>query len=489
MTDELFLQWLKDSSAIRCVLMEVIAKVGGVETTRYLSNKGYVTGAGETPANTNYAPVIAGGVKFTESLSLDGAVSLSFGDIEVENITGSRDSWLDDIWTNRAANIYIGDVRWPRSEFRPIFSGLVVGIDSKNMGRLNLKLGDKLQRLNTTVSEVKLLGSTAKQNDLIPLCFGECHNISPLLVDASVNEYQVHNGPIEGIIEVRDNGVPVLFTAFLDTGKFRLTAQPVGVVTASVQGDKPVTYVNDIASLIRRLVTGYGIAAKQFTLAELDTASFAAFTASNPQPVGLFLKDRANVLECANKLAASVGGRLYVNRAGKLALLIVTLPRPTAGRLVGISDMVERSLSLSQYPTVEAGTKLGYCRNYTVQDNIQTGIPQEHVGMFKEEWLTVTRTDSVAAIDYVTYTEPPIEETLLLTAADATAEANRRLDMACTQRKVFRYTGFAHLMLEELGSTQTLAHPRFGLSAGIRGQIISLATDWLNPHITVEVLI
>jgi hypothetical protein len=30
---------------------------------------------------------------------------------------------------------------------------------------------------------------------------------------------------------------------------------------------------------------------------------------------------------------------------------------------------------------------------------------------------------------------------------------------------------------------------RFGLSNGARGQIVSLATDWLNPHITVEVLI
>ena len=489
MVDELFTKWLKDSSGIRCVLMEVVAKVGGVETTHYLSNKGYVTGGSDVPANRNYSPIIVGGVKFTESLSLDGAVSLSFGDIEVDNLTGSRDSWLDDVWANRAVNIYIGDVRWKRSDFRLIFSGLVVGIDSKNSGKINLRLGDKLQRLNTTVSEVKLLGSTAKKDDLIPLCFGECHNVSPLLVDASVNEYQVHGGPIESIIEVRDNGVPVLFTAFSATGKFRLTNQPTGVVTASVQGDKPATYVNDIASLIKRLAIGYGIAAKRFTLSEIDTASFDAFSASNPQPVGLFLKDRANVLECVNKLAASVGGRLIVNRSGKLSLLRVTLPRPSAGRSVGPSDMLERSLVLSQYPVVEAGIKLGYCKNYTVQDNLQTGIPQEHMAMFKDEWLTVTRTDSVAAVDYVTYTEPVIEETLLLTAASAAAEAGRRLSMASTQRKVFKYTGFAHLMLEELGGTQTLTHPRFGLSGGVRGQIISLATDWLNPHITIEVLI
>jgi hypothetical protein len=490
MTDELFIKWLKDSGGIRCVLMEVVAKVAGVETTRFLSSKGYVTKPADVPANTHYQPIIAGSVKFTESLPLEGSsVNMSFGDIEIDNLTGERDEWLDDIWANRAANVYIGDVRWPRSDFRLIFSGVVVGIDSKNAGRLNLKLGDKLQRLNTVVSEVKLLGSTPNKDNLIPLCFGECHNVSPLLVDATVNEYQVHNGPIESIIEVRDNGVPVLFTPFLSTGKFRLTSQPVGVVTCSVQGDKPSAYANDIASTIKRLVIGFGQLEKRFIVGDIDSTSFDAFALANPQPIGLYIRDRANVLDCVTKLAGSVGGRLTVNRAGKLALVVLTLPRPSAGRAISASDMVERSLALSQYPTVVAGVKLGYCKNYTVQDNLQTGIPQEHVALFKDEWLTVTRTDSVAAVDYVTYTEPTLEETQLLTASDATAEANRRLSMVSTQRKVFRYTGLAHLMLEELGGSQTITHKRYGLVNGATGQIVSVATDWLNPHSTIEVMI
>lgn len=489
LSDELFTKWLKDSSSIRCVLVEVSAKVGGIETTRYLSSKGYVTGGSDVPANTHYSPVILGSVKFTETLPLDGGnVNLSFGDIEIDNLEGTRDSWLDDIWANRKANVYVGDVRWPKSDFRIIFSGVVSGIDSKNSSRLNLKIGDKLQRLNTTVSEVKLLGNTINKEALIPLCFGECHNITPLSVDAAINEYQVHNGPIEHIIEVRDNGVPVLFTPLLSIGKFRLTKQPSGAVTCSVQGDKPAAYANDIASLIKTLVVGYGQAEKRFTLAEIDPVSFSAFAAANVQPVGIFLKDRANVLDVANKLAASVGGRLTVNRSGLLALTALVKPS-TAGRSISAMDMVERSLSLSQFPTVMAGVKVGYCKNYTVQDNLQTGIPLDHILMFKQEWLTVTRTDSIAATDYITYTEPVIEETQLLTAADAVAEAIRRLDMVSSQRKVIRYTGMAHLMLEELGGSQTITHRRFGLSAGVTGKIISLATDWLDQHITIEVVI
>lgn len=489
MTDELFTKWLKDSNGIRCVLMEVVAKVGGIETTRYLSSKGYVTGNSDAPANTNYSPIIVGGVKFTETLSLDGTASLSFGDIELDNLTGKRDDWLNDVWANRPANVYIGDVRWPRSDFKLIFSGLVVNIDSKNRGRLNLKLGDKLQRLNTTVSEIKLLGSSQDKDKLIPLCFGECHNISPLLVDASVNEYQVHNGPIEQIIEVRDNGVPVLFTAFLATGKFRLVKQPVGLVTASVQGDKPSVYTNNIATIIKRLATSFGQLEKRFAVSEIDTLKFDVFAAENVQPVGLFLNERANVLECVSKLASSVGGRVTINRAGKLTLVTMALPRITSGKYITATDMAERSLLLSQFPTVIAGVKLGYCKNHTVQDNIQTGIPLEHISMFKQEFLTITRTNSVAALDYVTYTEPVVEETLLQVASDAVAEANRRLNMVSNQRKVFKYIGLSHLMLEELGDSQTITHSRFGLAAGATGQIVSLATDWLEPHTTIEVMI
>lgn len=489
MTDAQFVAWLKDSAAIRCVLVEVGVKTGGVETTRFLSNKGYVTSPTDTPANTPYDPCIIGSVKFTETLSLEGTASLSFGDLEIENISGDKDAWLDDVWANRAIKVFIGDVGWVRTEFRLIFDGVVAGIDTKNRGRINLKISDKLQRLNTPVTEVKLGGTTENADKVIPLCFGECHNIEPLLVDASVNEYQVHNGPIERIIEVRDNGVPVAFTPFLTTGKFRLAAQPAGRITASVQGDNPTTYAYDIASTIKRIATGFGLPSRRFSVDELDTVAFDAFAAENTQPIGLYLNERTNVIDALNRLAGSVGGRVMVNREGKLSILKLTLPRADEGTTVTQSDIAEKSLFVSQLPPVVAAVQLGYCKNWTVQTEVAAGVLQDHAALHAQEWLTVTRTDTATAADYQTFTDPVMQETLLLTAANATSEANRRLAMFSVQRKVYRYTGMPWLMLESLGSTQTLQNPRFGLGAGVKGQIVSLVTDWLNPNITVEILI
>lgn len=481
--------WLKDQRAIRCVLIEVAVQVGGVETVRYLSNKPYVTKGNETPANTAYLPAVAGGVQFTESLALDGSTSMSYGDIELYNIGGDKDSWLNDVWRNRSIKVYMGDVTWAKSEFQMVFNGVVFDVDTRTRDRINLKLSDKMQRLNNPATEAKLGGTSQNKERVLPLCFGECFNIEPLLVDGANHEYQVHNGAIERIIEVRDNGVPVSFTEYLATGKFRLNQSAVGQITCSVQGDKYLSYITDVGSIIERIVTGFGHATQRFTSVDIDNTKLAAFKSANPQPVGIYLNDRANVVDVCNQLASSVGARLAMSRSGLLYLPKIALPRGDAGTTVTASDMLERSLSITDLPAVVAGVQIGYARNWTVQSNIQTGIPAQHVAMFAQEWLTVTSSDSTVATKYNLFTDPVMEGSLLLKGADATTESNRRLALFSVQRKVFQYEGHAGLLLESLGNTQTLKHSRFGLTNGQAGQIISLQTDWLNPKVTVEVLI
>jgi hypothetical protein len=430
---------------------------------------------------------------------MEGNATMSMGDVEIDNVTGERDVWLNDSWKNRKISLFVGDVRWVRSEFAKVFEGVITGIDSKNRGKLNLKLGDKLQRLNTPVSDTKLLGSTSNKDKLIPLCFGECHNIAPLLVDGNINEFQVHNGPIESIIEVRDNGVPVAFTPFLSTGKFRLLKQPVGTVTASVQGSLLTqqlsgaiipagVYSNTIANIVVNLATLYGNDAMALTMSDMDS-TLTAFDSANQQPVGLYLSDRANLLETINKLASSVGARVVMTRGNLLRFVKLSLTGLPVGTTVTASDMMDKSLAISDMPPIVAGVKIGYCKNHAVQSSLETGLPAEHISLFAEEWLTVTRSDSVAELENLTFIEPDMKETLLLTTAAAIAEADRRLAIFNTQRKVFKYTGFGHLLLENLGSSQTIKHPRFGLTAGATGQIVSIALDWANPYITLEVLV
>lgn len=489
MTEAQFIAWLKSSSSIRCVLIEADVRVSGVETTRYLSNKGYVTGAADIPANTVYQSIIEGGIRLSERISLDGSAGLSFGDIELNNDSGERDGWLDDVWKNRAIRIYIGDVAWARADFQLIFNGVVSDIDCRTRNRLNLKLRDKLQRLNTPVSEAKLGGSTENADRLIPLAFGECHNVEPLLADPATEEYRIHGGASEDVIEARDEGNPVAITKSTASGKFTLNQAATGMITASVQGDKPTTYSNTIAALVQRLVTGYGHATERFTIDDIDVDNFADFATENPQPVGLYLQDRANVLECVTRLAGSVGAQPVMTRAGLLKLVKIDLPAPGTPRAITADDMVERSLQLAERLDVVAAVKLGYARNWTVQTNLQTGIPAEHKDLYAQEWLTVTKTDATVATTYKLFAETEMQETLLLVKSDAEAEAQRRLDLLKVQRRIFRFEGFAHLLNMELGQSVTLTHERFGLSAGEDGMVVGLDRDWMAGRVAVGVLV
>lgn len=496
-TDAQFKAWLKDPSSIRCTLVEAQVKLAtsGSVVTRYLSSTGYVTGSSDTPANTAYQARVSGGIKFTRSLSLDGQASLSFGDIELLNTDGALDGWLNDYWVNRKLTVLVGDPRWPRSDFRTLFVGTATGIDSRKKDRINIKISDVLQRLNTVVTETKLSDSSLLNDQVKPLCFGECHNITPQLIDGTTNTYMVHNGPIESIIEVRDNGVPVGFIPNLSTGGFTLVASPAGTITASVQGAKFVKlngttgYSDRVGDIVYNLMKNYGNVNTRLADVDIDITGMVQFQTTNYQAVGIYLSDRENVLDVCNKILSSVGGRLYVKTDGKVGAVKLTLPWAGATSLVGTDDIVYGSIDIRQVVNPTASVKVGYDRNYTVQANLTTGILPEHAALYAEEWLTKTATDSTVAANYNLFTDPVMQETCLIRTDEATAEANRRLGVYSVQRKVIKFTGLPQLFYYGLGDYVTLTYPRFSLNSGAVGQIISVSMDPMSTLIDFEVLI
>lgn len=491
MTDAAFVAWLKSADCIRCALVEVVARIGGSETTLYLSSVNYVTAAADTPAHTAYQACIVGGVSFQERINLDGQPSIGYGDIEIGNPGGVRDGWLDYVWANRQIKVFIGDPRWPRSDFRQVFDGVVGDMGSRDAEVLNLSLLDKLQRLNNPVSETVLGGSTANKDRILPITLGECYNVTPLLENPATLVYSYHNGAAERLIEVRDNGAPITtYTSNLATGKFTLTASPVGQITASVQGVKPSgTYRNDVSRLVQYVVQNYGPAATRFSSGDLDSSQLAGITSGYTQPVGAYLSDRVNVLAMCQELAASIGAQIVVTTLGLLRIVPLVLPATGTPISVTAADMDYHSLKVAERPTVRATCKLGYCKNWTVETNgLATGLPASSASDFGVEYLSVTSTDATATSVYKLATQPVQENTLLLVGSDATTEAARRRDLWKTPRHVYEATYRAHLLLTELGDTMTLTHARFGLSGGKTGLVVSIARDWIAGRVTIGVL-
>jgi hypothetical protein len=258
--------WLEDPTSIRGILVEVTVKdiegiygPAGSENVICLSNIGYITG----DSQTSYLPYLTGTLQTTESMSLDGSLTMSFGDIQIANTNGERDTWLDNskfIWANRAVQVYVGDPRWQLQTiadvrntstggFQKIFDGIISDIDSSSRDVLNLKVRDKLQRLNEPLTDNKLgtngtwgQGQT-NQDSIRPIVFGEVFNISPILVDPSQLEYMFHDTNVGTIIKNTTAGTNLITCT--STKGFVLNSKVVftGVVLIPSGGLTPTTAV------------------------------------------------------------------------------------------------------------------------------------------------------------------------------------------------------------------------------------------------------
>jgi hypothetical protein len=510
--------WLKSTNTTRVVLVEIqnvivydhppipggTTPANGSTKTFYLSNKPYAS------TTRLYDACISGGVSFTESISLTGSPTIGYGDIEVFNAIdsdrkGERDWWLRCIWDAKLVNILIGDVAWAYADFYNIFTGTVRGIDSKGRTSLNLILTDRMQELNVAVSDTVLGGTTTAKDKLVPLTFGECFNITPLLADPTVPSYKVHTGRIERIIEVRDNGAPVSFsgnisTANLNAGTFALTYPPYGTITCSVQGSAPGgVYRQYVGEIIRHILTSYG---RQLSDANyIDNASFTAFDATNSSKAqaGIYLEGRENVLDVCNRLANSVGAYVTLGLDGKFRLtqLKADITGITPDFVVTQTDMETNSFVVREKVPVQGSVKLSYCKNWTVQPSgLAAGLVAPNVSVLGYENYYVSNFDQTTLTQYGQTKEPPAKETLLITETsgvttitDATKECDRLVALYKTPRFIYSATYFSHMLVAEIGQTIQITHPRYGLGSGKIGTIVEINRDWLKGRVTLGVFI
>jgi hypothetical protein len=499
--------WLETPNIVRIALIQAQVRVSGSLTTRYLSTHGV------TVDGVQYLPIVSGSITIDESISTSYSASISYGDIELVNTNGQYDSWIDDIWVNKSVKIYVGSLPAPGTtsvidDFELIFDGLIEDIDSKGRDQLNLKIRDKLEKLNTSLSEV-LLGNyfqgnivaeatTINQyrNNLEPIVFGEVHNITPLLSDPTMLEYMVNLEAVEQIIEVRDNGVPVAFTTTgtitIPPGSFRLVNNPVGAITCSVQGVRRTvniaggtttsTYTNTVSNTIATILKFFG---QQLAYTELDSVSFGTL---GSQAVGVYVGDRVNVLQLCQDIAKSVGLIVATNRLGKVKLVDLSIP-PSATISITESDMLLNSLQISEKLDVVAGVRLGYAKNWTIQNTLQTAIPQQHKDLYGTEWLESVRTDATAKSDYSLTTEPALEASYLIDKTQADTIALKKLNLFKTPRKVYTMTCTAKFLDVQVGDAVTLTAPRFGLNSGKLGRVVSTKPNWLRGKIDIGVLV
>jgi hypothetical protein len=482
-SDAQFAAWLDNPTAQRVTLYQIGCISGGSQVTRRLSNRDY-TGSAATP----YLAIIAQDLEISQSISIDGAPRLSTGEVHIHNPSGEFDSWRNDIWANQTATVLIGDATWAESDFRP--QAVCTIADLKETGDrklLALEFRDALQRLNTPVSEAKMSNGV-----LYPVTLGEVPNMTPKF-DATSGKWYYHVSAAEMLIEPRTDGKKRSVDVTDDAANGRFTfndAVGPGVLTCSVQGDKTGgVYRNTIAQLVQLLATSYGKASTRMTTADMDTANLAAFDSANPQPVGLAILDRTNVIDACAKLAASKGAQVVPSLLGKLQLIQYAIPT-SATLNIPRSMQVQKSLTPVDRSKVQAAVQIGFCRNYTPEANLQTSLPDAHKQMFAQEWQTYTTpVDTATQVAYSLYADPVMKETCLLTLADAQTEANRLLAIQKVPHTPYRVELLPAGLLVKLGEARNLFSDRFGLASGVPGLVTSLTKNFGTYRTIAEITI
>jgi hypothetical protein len=497
MTNDQYIAWLNDPTAIRVVLVEAVANVSGVDTTFYLSTRPFVSQASDTPASQPYrAVLIEDDLETTERLTLDGNATMNVGDVGIANDDGAFDAWLTYVWTNRPIKILIGDVRWARSDFQPAFTGVTADIGNKSRETIGLKVRDNLERLNAAITEHLLGGTGANQGSIVPAVFGEVVNMTPLLIDSSTLQYQVHDGPINGLIEVRDNGVPIAndtigwaaVTRDLVHGTFRLASPPAGTITVSLQGEAYGGYVNTVASIVKRIVKNWGYGGNRFVDSEIDLANFVAFDQAHLQVVGVAVTGSTNTISVIQQVTGAIQAQLTTSRAGLLQLQQIDFSSLSPTFDITTQHMVEHTLFPASRELVQGAVLLSFCQNLTQQAGLQTSLPAEALSLMGMPYQTVLAQDATTKSTYKLTMEPTREDTFLVSRTDATNEALRRLNIRKVPRTTYQFDGFAALFQLQLGQAVRLFHPRFNLAVGVTGLVVSMTTKWAVGRTTVGVM-
>ncbi len=464
-TDAEYSAWLGKDGA-RLLLADLVAYSGGATEARYLSNQPYVTRPIDTPANTTYTDTILEVPAFEAQLSelWMGRSLPSWGDLVVSNPNGMYDGWLDDGWDGRAVTLRHGSPAWNLADMRPVLTGVVADIDAPARDTIALRLRDKTHLFNKPVQTSLIGGSTANKDQPVPLCFGQCFNVEPVLTVAASHTYQVHDGAIEAITAVRDNGVAVAYSADLASGTFTLSTSPAGRITADLKGAKPAgAYLVTCADIVQHLAINRG----GLTAADLDTASFSALNASAGQTLGLYIRDRRNLIDVVDDLVTAVGAFWTFTRAGLLRLGRLEAPSGTPALTLIADDIEAGSIALAHRDLPLESVRLGYARNWAPQDPgaLAGAVTEANRALYAAPTSVAKATNSVAA-KHLLAPNPDVVDTLLVSSSDALAEATRRAALRNVVRSRVRLTTFDQALALNLGDVVELTHPRFGYGGG-----------------------
>lgn len=373
------------------------------------------------------------------------------GDTAIDQLTlintGERDSWLSTDWDGQPVRIWLGDVSWPRSDFRLIAQLINAGISDFSRTSISFALHNPLALLDVPVQPVV-------DNQNVPVIFGSPFNVSPVLIDQNLG-YQLHSDSVT-ISAVRDKGWPVAsYTA--NTHGFSLDQNPAGDIT--VDATAPFGTSKEI---IQHLAQSVGLSVNAASLDALPN-----------YPVAYYANNGENKRAVLDAVLTGLGAKTRLNALGEVDIAITQPISGTPDLTLTSDDIVDISLVAVERPARDLIVKYG--RNWTVQgDNALAGaVTPEDRQRYSTEWQQLTQ--DIATTNPLT--DRIERETLFTNQADAQAELDKLASLRGVARQRWRLQVVGAGLEIRAGQTVRIHWPRWGFETGRDALVLSNA-----PH-------
>ncbi len=498
----------------RIYLVEAVAAVdaaGTLATLRWTTaSLGYATRPADSPANAVYDPCVKQ-VGYIERAVSVGGSRTGYGELTLAT-DGHLDGLLEYGFDGQAVTIRSGPpmgaypadypVKLRAMAEQPEFAGLA----------LRLRLRDRLAELERPLQTARYGGTNAlpagtdgTADDLKgqakPRVYGVVKNAAAVLVNTARLIYQVHDGALHAVDAVYDRGAALTagtaytseadmqanapsagqYRVWLAGGMLRLGSLPSGQVTvdATEGASAAARYAG---ALLSRVAQQMGLSS-----GEVSAADVAALDAAAAYELGAVVQDDETALAVMNRIAESVGAWFGFDRLGVLRMGRLVAPSGSpAAELTEISITGLERVAQDALPSWRV--VLGWGRNETVQAGDLAGSVTAARRAWLAEAVRTTAAEDAAVKNRYKLAGELRRDTLLVTQANADAEAARVLALYKVRRDTFKVR--ARLSAEEvegidLGQVVRLTWHRYGLAAGRLFVVTGLRQDFERDAVEV----
>jgi hypothetical protein len=434
--------------------------------------------------------------------------------LELNNTDGALDSAIAGYAIDgRRVVLKIGKASGPYEDFQILFDGTAKGWRVSGEHSVQVTLRDSTWRLDMPVQTTLygggggLAGGDDLKGKPKPLTYGECKNVTAVLVDPSLLIYQVHDGAIQSIDDVYDRGAALsgagdvgdivaasnpsagTYITQVSGGYFRLGSTPAGLITADVQGDADPSYIDVSSDILHRILTTRA----GLLSTDIEGATFDALANLQPAAIGVHVgTSPATVAQIMNQVLHGIGGWWAADRLGLIRVGRLQAPGGSKRMTLTVRELlaVQRLDLPENVSPPNWRRRVAWGRNWTVQPTDLAGsVTAARRAFLAEADRMAIAADTSVRIKHLLASDPDPVPGLFAEEAAAASEATRLLALHGADRQLFvarlKFIGYRL----EFGDIVELVWPRYGLDAGVLATVAGIRIDTGKREVELDLFV